>query len=328
MLSIRAPASLVEAPISPIPAQARPGRWDGEDDAGLALQPSVRQPQSRGALTFKLLVPHSLAGLIVGYNGDTIRRINSVTGAVVQLNRPKTDTTSPEDRTLVITADCAESAGHAVSRVLGAITAGGGAVRLAAPAGGPAPPGSLMLRVVVPQPCAGAVVGPGGETVKALGARHGVWAAVEARDPRAAFHPFRLLVLASDDPAALAAAAADALSLLAMDARYPAALRHIASTCFRTFSVPTRRVGVLMGARGKHVQALQDMLRVKIGICEAPDASGCKYVSVWGPVRSVEAAVSAMSVAVQVWPEAGSNRGGARAGDDADEASASAMEAP
>lgn len=28
MLSIRAPASLVEAPISPIPAQARPGRWD------------------------------------------------------------------------------------------------------------------------------------------------------------------------------------------------------------------------------------------------------------------------------------------------------------
>lgn len=255
----------------------------------------------RAPLHFKFLMPHSLTGLVLGYQGATVKTINRATGTFIQLTRPNTDTNSPEVRTMVMAAPSADSAANALRLLLDSISSGGGLSELEGPPGVIAPSGTMVLRMVIPQICAGTVVGPAGETVKGLGARHGVWAAVEARDPRAAFHPFRILVLAGDSHSGLAAAAANAMSLLALDSRYAGAIRTVNSTCFRTFPVPYKRVGLVMGAKGKHVQALQDMLRVKIGVTDAIDSRRCKHISVWGPVQSVEVAVQAINVSISTW---------------------------
>ncbi|RMZ53013.1 hypothetical protein APUTEX25_001132, partial [Auxenochlorella protothecoides] len=234
---------------------------------------------------FKFLLPDAVTGAAVGRNGSTVNAIKQQTGTFMQ-----GATTYPTERLLIFASPSVASAAAALRVLLDCLAAVPGALERLAPR-----PGSpeLALRIVIPGHCAGAVMGPGGETIKALGARCGCHAAVEPRPPRAAFVPFRAVALAAPGPAALAAGAAEVMDLVTRDPRYAPGIQAVTSTCFRMLPVAERRVGALLGPAGAHIRALQDVLRVRMGVEDGADLAGVKHVSFWGPVENVDVAMRA-----------------------------------
>uniref|UniRef100_A0A1D1ZZB9 K Homology domain-containing protein n=1 Tax=Auxenochlorella protothecoides TaxID=3075 RepID=A0A1D1ZZB9_AUXPR len=263
---------------------------------------------------FKFLLPDAVTGAAVGRNGSTVNAIKQQTGTFMQFCRYNSATTYPTERLLIFASPSVASAAAALRVLLDCLAAVPGALERLAPR-----PGSpeLALRIVIPGHCAGAVMGPGGETIKALGARCGCHAAVEPRPPRAAFVPFRAVALAAPGPAALAAGAAEVMDLVTRDPRYAPGIQAVTSTCFRMLPVAERRVGALLGPAGAHIRALQDVLRVRMGVEDGADLAGVKHVSFWGPVENVDVAMRAVALATgqQRWrPEGDSSEGGGTPG--------------
>ncbi|KFM24980.1 Far upstream element-binding protein 2 [Auxenochlorella protothecoides] len=190
---------------------------------------------------FKFLLPDAVTGAAVGRNGSTVNAIKQQTGTFMQFCRYNSATTYPTERLLIFASPSVASAAAALRVLLDCLAAVPGALERLAPR-----PGSpeLALRIVIPGHCAGAVMGPGGETIKALGAR----------------------------------------------------------TCFRMLPVAERRVGALLGPAGAHIRALQDVLRVRMGVEDGADLAGVKHVSFWGPVENVDVAMRALSAVIELMP--------------------------
>ena len=70
--------------------------------------------------------------------------------------------------------------------------------------------------------CAGKVMGPQGEAIKALGERTGCSVVVESKSPNAAFVPFRLVNYLAPSPAEMAAAVAEVTELICQEDKYEA----------------------------------------------------------------------------------------------------------
>ena len=77
-------------------------------------------------------------------------------------------------------------------------------------------------RQVIPAMCAGKVMGPGGEAIKALSERTGCSVVVEAKSMNAAFVPFRLVNFLAPGAAQVAAAVAEVTELICQEEKYEA----------------------------------------------------------------------------------------------------------
>jgi hypothetical protein len=126
--------------------------------------------------------------------------------------------------------------------------------------------------------CAGKVMGPGGEAIKALGERSGCSVVVESKNPNAAFVPFRLVNYLAPGTAEVAAAVAEVAQLVCQEEKYEGAIRELNSVCFRIVEIPERRVGALLGPSGAHIKSLQEVLRCKMGVADSTSKPGSRFV--------------------------------------------------
>ena len=83
-------------------------------------------------------------------------------------------------------------------------------------------PDKLFLQQVIPAPCAGKVMGPGGEDIKALSERCRCSVVVEGKVANAAFVPFRLVNYLAHDVRQIIAAVGDVSGQLCKDDKYEA----------------------------------------------------------------------------------------------------------
>jgi hypothetical protein len=227
----------------------------------------------------------------MGHNAENVVAIRAATGASVQVARPGTATASDRDRLLMVGGEDLESVKAAVAAVLSTLEREGAADRLRKQGY----PGKVFLKMVIPAPAAGRVLGPGGETIAELCTRTKCNVVVEAKPANAAFVPFRFVNFLSSSTAVLGEAVAAAMDLVFVDERYMAGIREITSVSFRVVEVPEKRVGSILGPGGAHIQALQELLRCKIGVCDTSRKPGSRFVSVWGPPAHVRIALDVVA---------------------------------
>lgn len=93
--------------------------------------------------------------------------------------------------------------------------------------------------------------------------------------------------------------------------QYAAEIKDIKSVVIKVLRIPSGRVGALIGPKGAHLQALQDVLKCRLTISRSSDAeeegvgggdggggagteagTACHYLTVWGQPDNVRAAVA------------------------------------
>ena len=204
----RLPSPCSLSPSSPSPAC--PPRSDSEREA--------RSINDVG-LQFKFLLPASVVGAVLGRGGATVAAIKRETGAYVQFTRPGTATNSPRERMMIVAVENKEQLAGTIGMVLDAI-AGEGAIDKLRTKSFAAD--KLFIQQVIPAMCAGKVMGPGGEAIKALSERTGCSVVVEGKSPNAAFVPFRLVNYLAPGSEEISAAVAEVVDLICQEKKYEA----------------------------------------------------------------------------------------------------------
>ncbi|KAL4858199.1 Far upstream element-binding protein 3 [Chlorella vulgaris] len=245
-------------------------------------------------LQFKFLVPAAVVGAVLGRGGSTVAAIKRETGAYVQFTRPGTATNTPRDRMMIVAVESREQLPRAVALMFEAIEAEGAIDRMRTKQYAS---DKLFFQQVIPAICAGKVMGPGGEDIKALSERTGCSVVVEGKLPNAAFVPFRLVNYLASEPQQVAAAVAEVTELICQEDKYEASIREVSSVCFRIVEIPERRVGALLGPGGAHIKSLQDVLRCKMGVADMSTKPNSRFVSIWGAPLNVKVAVDVVMLA-------------------------------
>lgn len=277
-------ASSVEAPPAPV-VTAAPSIAESDRES--------RSINDQG-LQFKFLVPAAVVGAVLGRGGATVANIKRESGAYVQFTRPGTATNSPNERMMIVAVERREQLLQAVQMVLQAIESEGALDKLRTKQFAPE---KVFMQQLIPAMCAGKVMGPGGEAIKALGERTGCSVVVEGKSPNAAFVPFRLVNYLAPGPAELAAAVEEVVELVCQEEKYEATIRELNSVCFRIIEIPERRVGALLGPSGAHIKSLQEVLRCKMGVADNSKKAGSRFVSIWGAPLNVKVAVDVVMLA-------------------------------
>ena len=119
---------------------------------------------------------------------------------------------------------------------------------------------------------------------------------IQAKPVNAAFIPYRYVNYMSPSLEKLADAIDRVSDLLNEDDRYMPAIREINSVALKVVSIPAARAGSLIGPGGSYIKMLQDVMKVKLGICEG-NKPGSRFVTVWGAPSNVNVALDLISVA-------------------------------
>lgn len=228
----------------------------------------------------------------MGFSGSNVGHIYDITGAFIQATRPGYAVFSSRERMLIIAGQNAKQCKSALRIMLESLDSQGVADKLSRVG---QPSNRLFLKQIIPAPCAGKILGPGGDQIAAISAMSGASVVIEAKPNNAAFIPFRTINYMAQSVQTLAAAGDAVADLLEQDDRYAAAIRDITSIAFKVVQIPEKRAGGLLGPGGTYIKALQDMLKVKMGICEG-SKPGSRYVAVWGPPTNVNVALDVIAV--------------------------------
>jgi hypothetical protein len=229
----------------------------------------------------------------MGKGGENVTRIHAATGAFIQASRAGSAVLSPRDRMITVAGDDAKSVKEAVRMLLFTLKELNVADRLERSG---YPIGRLFLKQVIPAPCAGKVLGPGGDQIQSINMSTGASVVIEAKISNAAFIPFRYVNYMSPNIEKLIDAVDMVTNLLNEDERYVPGIREITSVAFKVVQIPEKRAGSLLGPGGIHIQTLQDVIRVKLGICEG-HKPGSRFVAVWGSPANVNVALDVIAVA-------------------------------
>ncbi len=229
----------------------------------------------------------------MGKGGENVTRIHDATGAFIQASRAGSAVLSPRDRMITVAGDNAKSVKDAVKLLLLTLKDLNVADRLERTG---YPIGRLFLKQVIPAPCAGKVLGPGGDQIQSINMSTGASVVIEAKISNAAFIPFRYVNYMSPNIEKLIDAVDMVTNLLNEDERYVPGIREITSVAFKVVQIPEKRAGSLIGPGGTYIQTLQDVIRVKLGICEG-HKPGSRFVAVWGSPSNVNVALDVIAVA-------------------------------
>lgn len=255
--------------------------------------PSPRRSINDLKFQIKFIIPNALTGAVMGKGGDNVSRIRDATGAFIQASRTGSAVLSYRDRMITIAGDTPSSAKSAVRMLLQSLKDQGVLDRLERVGYSS---GRLFLKQVIPAPCAGKVLGPGGDQIQSINMSSGASVVVEAKPANAAFIPFRYVNYMAPTLERLADAVDMVSDLLSQDERYLPAIREINSVAFKVVQIPEKKAGSLLGPGGAYIQTLQDVMRVKMGICEG-NKPGSRYVAVWGSPTNVNVAMDVIAVA-------------------------------
>ena len=169
----------------------------------------------------------------------------------------------------------------------------------------------LYLRQVIPGSCAGNIIGVKGGNVAKISRECGLSVFVEAKPLHAAKVPFRIVSYAGSSVDQLVSGVRGVIDeLMVVDAymeQYVAEIKEIKSVVIKVLRIPSGRVGALIGPKGAHLQALQEVLKCRLTISRSSDVDGegedvgggydgagtvGYYLTVWGQPDNVRAAVA------------------------------------
>lgn len=259
------------------------------DDDSSSLSP--RRNINEYAYLIKIILPNALIGAVMGRSGAHVAHIKEATGAFIQATKPSSATFSPRDRLVIIAGPDARSCKTALRILLETLQSQGVVEKLSRIGH----PSRLFLRQIIPAACAGKILGPGGDQIAAIGAVSGANVVIEAKPSNAAFIPFRFINYMASDVYSLAAATGAVADLLEEDDKYTELMRTITSVAFKIVQIPEKRAGSLLGPGGAHIKTLQEVLRVKMGICEGT-RPGSRYVAVHGSPSNVNVALDVIAL--------------------------------
>jgi hypothetical protein len=242
---------------------------------------------------FKFIVPSAVAGSLLASGAAIAKNVESATSVLIKFSKPGCASFNPHDRLMILGGESPAKCKAALAMIFDALEADGTAHCFAC---NPKHLGAFFLKQIMPAAAAGKVLGPGGEQLAAICAETGASVIVEAKLANAAFVPFRCIAYAAPTMSSLLAAIERAMDLMVLEQKYVEGIKEISSVAVKIIEVAERSVGALLGPRGAHIKALQEMLRVKIGLQEAGKA-GTRHVTLWGHPLNVKVAVDAVLVA-------------------------------
>lgn len=257
------------------------GSHDQHDQASrMASMYGQAPPYSSGGPSEEFPVPSSLVGLIIGRAGETLKRIQSISGAKVNFAQDH-DPNDPERKTIVSgTQDAIRSAREMIDQLINnhLNNKSGGAGGMGAMSRGSSMSGSRDIQLPVPGNRVGLIIGKGGETIRDLieqsGARINV--VPDSTIPNGA-NVERLINISGTDENIERAktlimaivsgeinTARGGLGIQAGAMALPAGQEKV------IIKVPNDKVGLLIGRGGETIKFMQQQSRARITI-EVPE---------------------------------------------------------
>lgn len=239
------------------------------------------------ACQLKFVIPNALTGCIIGKNGANLERIQAESGAFIQANAPGYAVMSMRERFIIIAGDSMEQCLRGLELVFVSMIEANKESILRKSIDG-----RLYLRQVIPGVCAGNVIGLQGATVARISQETGLSVVVEPKTMHAAIAPFRIVSYAGMSVQELVRGVRAVVQIIESDV-YNAEIKEIKSVVLKAVEIPAGRVGALIGPKGTHLKALEDILKCKLVISRSETDDGEKkhYLTVWGQPESVKAAI-------------------------------------
>jgi len=209
-----------------------------------------KAPVQDGAESKSMTVPNDTVGLVIGRGGETIKMIQGVSGANVQVSQ---EPDVNHNRSITITGNPGQidRAEYEIQRVIenkqrerqqGAPTGG-------LPMGGPDGEGTV---ITIPNDCVGALIGRGGETIKSLQLRTGCQVQV-TKDSDAAPGATERAISLFGNPQVIEAARREIENLVSAS-RLGADGSNAPVTVIK---VPNDCVGLIIGRGGESIRGIQ-----------------------------------------------------------------------
>lgn len=255
----------------------------------------------------KFLIPNALSGCIIGKKGSNLERIQAQSGAFIQANAAGFAVQSHRHRFIIIAGDSMERCLHGLTLLLRSVEEADKLHLLKANVQEEEDP-RLYLRQIIPGSCAGNIIGVKGGNVARISRERGLSVFVEAKPMHAAKVPFRIVSYAGSSVDQLVGGVRGVIDELQLvDSymeQYAAEIKDIKSVVIKVLRIPSGRVGALIGPKGAHLQALQDVLKCRLTLRKSSDVdeedgagydSGdavAHYLTVWGQPDNVRAAVA------------------------------------
>lgn len=244
---------------------------------------------------FKFILPATVVGTIVGEKGANQKYILSTTGALIHASKPGSSCSNPRDRLITIASDTPDACKAGFRMMLELIQQQGSLDQLTRPKN----PEFIYIKQVIPGNCAGKILGPQGEQILSINNASGASLVVEAKLQNAAFCPFRTIVYRSQSVDSLCNALDLVSNLLEEDSVYMPEVSAINSVVLKIIKIPGHKAGSLLGPGGSYIVALQEVLKVKMGICESFKKDGARFVSIYGQSLNVKVATDVVSLAAK-----------------------------
>lgn len=305
-------SSVKSVPGTPSAFQYVTGNEGGDDGPSSSSSPSSPSPTSSRSSSLsafksinearhqlKFLVPNTISGCIIGKNGSNLERIQEQSGAFIQANAPGFAVHSNRLRFIIIAGDSMERCLHGLALLLESVKAADKMHLLKTNAHEDDP--RMYLKQIIPGGCAGNIIGVKGGGVAKISRERGLSVFVEPKPLHATTVPFRIVSYAGSSVDQLIGGVQGVVGeLQSADGymeQYAAEIKEIKSVVIKVLRIPSGRVGALIGPKGVHLHALQEVLKCKLAIGKSDDeeedgdGGGC-YLTVWGQPENVRAAVS------------------------------------
>eukprot|EP00890_Picochlorum_soloecismus_P003215 jgi/Picsp_1/3895/NSC_01407-R1_far upstream element binding protein 3 len=238
------------------------------------------------ACQLKFVVPNSLSGCIIGKSGGNLNRIREKTGVFVQASAAGSTVASSKDRMIII-------AGESMSYCLWALEELVDSIRKAGKDHMLMDGSKYSLRQVIPGSSTAKVFSMQSRLLAYVQTCIGVDLSMDPRPPNACMTPFRLVRYSSHSLDSLLQGVAK-VSTTVDSETYQNEIKEIKSIVLRVVKVPKSRVGVIIGAKGMHLKALEDVLHCKFAIGKDSTDSKDAYITIWGHPKNVYVAVQVL----------------------------------
>lgn len=236
----------------------------------------------------KLVIPSLLTGCIIGKNGSNLEQIRSQTGAFIQANALGSAVSSRKERFIIVASDSMDGCMRGVECMLRSIESENKVELLKN-----SRDGSLCLKQVIPGGCAGSLIGLKGYNVERLSEESCVRIRVDPRPKHAGIVPFRMVSYTGSTVEQLIRGVQGVVNCLEGDEQYLEEIKAIKSVVLKVVQIPEGRVGPLIGPKGLHLHALEQVLRCKLAISKSSsgDEKVSYYLTAWGQPENVRAAI-------------------------------------
>jgi len=261
---------------------------------------SIISTTSKDSRSHELRISTDKVGLIIGRQGETIRSLESLTGAQIQIAK---EIPGSHDR-IVTVVGAEDSITRAVEEITRIVSATGGSSNSHARNGGNSGVGSEVEKIAIPNNLVGLLIGRSGETVKTLQARTGCLVNIQRESEMAPSATTREVTLTGSREQ-VDAARREIESLMNGTSATESGSRRI----IVNMRVPSLCVGTIIGKKGETIRQLQQMTGAKIQLDRNENNKSERELTIIGDAEQVERAKNEVEELIREKQQSGSGGG-------------------